>query len=127
MLLTAVPRLWAMKVITITDDGQPRLSKTERQRNRRATGSGVPLPPLPTDRPGPCEAGVIAECADLPLASERPATVLMAQAMARILDDDRCMGMWPQASRALMAKMAALRPKASRNPKRLAAVRMMSK
>jgi hypothetical protein len=121
----SVPRLGCMKVITITDDGQPRLSKTERTRNRRATGSGV-IPPSDEHRPpGPVELGIIAECESLAMADERPALAAVAKLLARHLDNEQYSGMHVQCHRALAFAMKPLRGKAKRN--RLAAIRMLSK
>ena len=53
---------------------------------------------------------MIEECALLPLAEERLASVENAKLMARHLDDNDLTGIWPQCHRALALAMADLRP-----------------
>jgi hypothetical protein len=121
-------RLRGMKVITFTDDGKPRpLTRAERQRWRRATGSSKPLEPKPDTGPGPVELSVIEEWAAYPLAKERPAMYEEARKLAQLLDTPEAVGMHVQSGRQLHSLLNQLRPKASPKGKHLAVVRRMAK
>jgi hypothetical protein len=58
---------------------------------------------------GAMEQSVIDECKTLSAATERVSAVSLARKMARILDDDESIAMWPTASRQLSHTMDSLR------------------
>lgn len=77
---------------------------------------------------GPVEMGVIEECRNFPQAQARPAMVEQARALARLLDDERRVALWPTTSRQLTTILNDLRDSAKRKARgRLASVQKMTR
>lgn len=77
---------------------------------------------------GPVEFGVIEECKNFPQAQVRPAMVEQARALARLMDDERRVALWPTTSRQLTSIMNDLRDSAKRKARgRLATVQKMTR
>jgi hypothetical protein len=110
------------------------------QRIRKLTGSGAPsgapenvvtLRPgggkAPPEQPGEVESAVIAETGTT--GQDRPALVANAITLARILDNDEQVYMWPQTSRQLTALLNELHGggRRKRNSGRLASVQSLVK
>jgi hypothetical protein len=120
-----------------------RSAETQRERDYRARGGGRVVA-MPTGKPtvkanvkvetkpnavGSAEQAVIDETGQLTSAADRPAVVAAARAMARILDDQQLVSMWPQAARQLQALLDGLRSgvKKKKSGGRLAAVQAMTR
>lgn len=108
-----------------------RSGHAERQRNRRATGSGSRAAVANLARArrmGATERAVIAEVEQM---STAPAAVdvLAARNLARILDNEKLVNMWPRATAEFVKAMYTVHPKpeaTKRRKGRLAAVRKIT-
>lgn len=77
---------------------------------------------------GATEEAVVEECGALSIAVERPAMVMQARSLARILDDEKQIGLWPTTSRMLTQILNDLRGNSKKKSKgRLARVQGMTK